>query len=137
VAAAAVVDDATSPAVKLQHQKRDTAQEAQEAQEFLCAFLGGHCCLLGCNIKTAAAGVLCVSAWPKKRGGKEREKSHCLMAEMLLSLAPTPSGPSPITKNITTKKRCIKVGSRREDFILFDFSFFFFSSCINSFPSEV
>jgi hypothetical protein len=134
VAAAAVVDDATSPAVKLQHQKGDTAQEAQE---FLCAFLGGHCCLLGRNIKTAAAGVLCVSARPKKRGGKEREKSHCLMAEMLLSLAPTPSGPSPITKNITTKKRCIKVGSRREDFILFDFSFFFFSSCINSFPSEV
>jgi hypothetical protein len=36
-AAAAVVDDATSPAVKLQHQKGDTAQEAQE---FLCAFLG-------------------------------------------------------------------------------------------------
>lgn len=121
-AAAAVVDDATSPAVKLQHQKGDTAHEAQE---FLCAFLGGHCCLLGCNIKTAAAGVLCVSARPKKRGGKEREKSHCLMAEMLLSLAPTPSGTSlPHPKKHNNKEKVyIRVGSRREDFILFDFPF--------------
>jgi hypothetical protein len=43
---------------------------------FYAHFLGGHCCLLGCNIKTAAAGVLCVSAWPKKRCGKKMvEKS--------------------------------------------------------------